>query len=139
MGAFYVDRGKVDLKTIKTGLNYLKKGEGLAIFPEGTRNRNGEDLQEVKGGAALFAIKGQAPVIPLIWHSRIRPFRRNYLYVGEPIDLSEFYKGRADSVTVAAAASLIESRMKEDKDFIDDYVINKRWKNKKKQLEGKKD
>ena len=29
--------------------------------------------------------------------------------------------------------------MKEDKDFIDDYVINKRWKNKKKQLEGKKD
>ncbi len=139
MGAFYVDRGKVDLKTIKTGLNYLKEGEGLAIFPEGTRNRNGEDLQEVKGGAALFAIKGQAPVIPLIWHSRIRPFRRNYLYVGEPIDLSEFYKGRADSVTVAAAASLIESRMKEDKDFIDDYVINKRWKNKKKQLEGKKD
>ena len=137
MGAFYVDRGKVDLKTIKTGLNYLKEGEGLAIFPEGTRNRHDENLQEVKGGAALFALKGQAPIIPLIWHGKIRPFRRSYLYIGSPIDLSGFYERRADSVTVNEAAELIEKRMKEDKEFIDDYVINKRRK-KSKNIEGNK-
>jgi 1-acyl-sn-glycerol-3-phosphate acyltransferase len=35
LGAISVDRGVLDVKTIKDTLGYLRKGEKVAIFPEG--------------------------------------------------------------------------------------------------------
>lgn len=130
MGAFFVDRENLDLSTVRTGLNYLKNDEGITIFPEGTRNRVDESIQKVKGGAAMFAVKGQAPLVPIVFQRKARAFRRTYIYVGEPIDLSEFYGKRLDSIQLDVASKLIGERMEFDKAFIDDYVINKRWKNK---------
>ncbi len=130
MGAFFVDRDHMDIGAIRTGVNYLKNNEGIALFPEGTRNRTDENLQQVKGGAAMFALKGQAPLVPVLFQRKIKPFRRTYVYVGEPIDLNEFYGSRISTTELTQAASVIDERMKADKEFIDDYVINKRWKQK---------
>ncbi len=130
MGVFFVDRDHMDLGAIRTGINYLKNNEGITVFPEGTRNRQNEDLQQIKGGAAMFAIKGQAPLIPVLFQRKIRPFRRTYIYVGDRIDLSEFYGHRVGSEELDRASKLIGERMEEHKEFIDDYVINKRWKQK---------
>ena len=39
---FPIDRGKLDVKSIKHAINVVKSGDVLGIFPEGTRSRNGE-------------------------------------------------------------------------------------------------
>ena len=64
-GGIPIDRGQIDLSAIKASLSALKNGQKLVIFPEGTRNKEGEDLQELKNGAAMLAIKAKVPVLPL--------------------------------------------------------------------------
>lgn len=134
MGVFFVDRDHLDMGAIRTGVNYLKNNEGIALFPEGTRNRTDESIQQVKGGAAMFAIKGEAPLVPVLFQRKLRVFRRTYVYVGEPIDLSEYYGRRFGSDQLEQASGLISERMESDKRFIDEFVINKSRKNK--QIEG---
>ena len=48
-------------------------------------------MAEFKSGAGVYAIKAKVPIIPLMFHHQPKAFRRNYLIVGDPIDLSAFY------------------------------------------------
>lgn len=59
----FVDRGKADLKAIKTIIQILKNDKQVVIFPEGTRVDVGEDSQ-AKTGVAMMAMKGEAPIVP---------------------------------------------------------------------------
>lgn len=70
MSSFAVNREKLELSTIKTGLKVLKHGKwAMGIFPEGTRNKEGT-VQSAKKGVAYFAKAAQVPVLPLgIAHS----------------------------------------------------------------------
>ena len=60
----YVKRDSKDINAIKTSLKHLKKGECIALFPEGTRNGLAKG-EKVKDGAAFFAVKAGAKVIPV--------------------------------------------------------------------------
>ncbi len=75
--AFPVKRGSNDRQAIRRGLELLKQGEALGIFPEGTRHRDGLD-HDAFSGVAYFAMKGNAPVIPMGVHigNGIRPVAR---------------------------------------------------------------
>ena len=86
-----VSRDGNDLKAVMTALKYLKKGEKIAMFPEGKRNRTDEILLPLKGGAALFAIKAKVPVYPVVSDGKTKLFRRTKVKIGDAIDLSEFY------------------------------------------------
>ena len=63
-GVFGVDRDIADLKAVKTALKFLKDGDKLLLFPEGTRVHEGESV-EAKTGAALFATRTGAPLMPV--------------------------------------------------------------------------
>jgi 1-acyl-sn-glycerol-3-phosphate acyltransferase len=52
------------LKAITDGVSLLKKGNCVAIFPEGTRSKDGQ-LGEFKAGALRLATKSNAPIIPI--------------------------------------------------------------------------
>lgn len=84
-----IDRERVDLSTIKQSLTVLKKGKILTIFPEGTRNKTNNVLGEIKEGAGLFAIKGDAPIVPIWIKKKPRPFCLNTIYVGESFTLNK--------------------------------------------------
>ncbi len=47
-GAIPVDRGAADMSAMRKVYDALDKGEGITLFPEGTRNKNGEELRKVR-------------------------------------------------------------------------------------------
>lgn len=82
-GVFGVDRGNADLKAVKQALKFLKDGDKLLMFPEGTRVHEGENV-EAKTGAALFATRTGAPLLPVYVQVKKKLFRRNTVVIGEP-------------------------------------------------------
>lgn len=91
VGAIPVDRENVGLSTMKRCLGVLKKEEVLTLFPEGKRNKESEELMQLKGGMAVFAVMGKAPIVPMMLYRRPKLFRKNYLIIGEPISLEAYY------------------------------------------------
>ena len=92
MGAIKVNRGTPEVSVHKEILRRLKNGSQILIFPEGTRNLEGtHEMAEFKSGAGVYALKAKVPIIPLMFHHQSKPYHRNYLIVGDKIDLSEFY------------------------------------------------
>lgn len=86
--AFPVDRGRADIKAIRDSLAILKKGEILGIFPEGTRKHDPDKLAEVHGGAALAALRGQAPIVPIALRGRYGVGRTVRVSIGNPFTLT---------------------------------------------------
>ena len=111
LGAIKVNRGVPELSVHKEILRRLKSGKQILIFPEGTRNQAGtHDMAELKAGAAVYALKGRVPIIPLIFHHKGEKFKRNYLIVGDPIDLSGYYGKNVHEVK-EEVTDLIQKRM----------------------------
>ena len=109
--AIPVSRDGQDAKAIMSALRYLKNGEKISMFPEGTRNRTDAELLPLKGGAALFAIKAKAPVYPVMSIGKSRYFRRTPVVVGDAIDLSRFYEMKMTAEDYAEAEEVIRGAM----------------------------
>lgn len=93
-GVFGVDRDTTDLKAVRTSMKFLKEGDKLLMFPEGTRVHDGEDVQ-AKVGAALFATRAGVPLLPVYIQRKKKRFRRNTVVIGEPYYPE--YEGRKPS------------------------------------------
>lgn len=86
--AIKVKRDSKDVNAVKTSLKYLKKGECIALFPEGTRNGLAKG-EKVKDGAAFFAIRTGAKVIPVGISGGTGHFSRVAIKYGKPLDFSK--------------------------------------------------
>ena len=73
-----VDRGAADLEAFRSAMRILEAGQVLAIFPEGTRSRDG-GLQEVREGAGMLALRSGAPVLPVAVVDSDRMWPRGHL------------------------------------------------------------
>ena len=132
--AIPVSRDGQDAKAIMTALRYLKKGEKISMFPEGTRNRTDAELLPLKGGAALFAIKAKVPVYPVMCLRKTRLFWRTKIVVGDAVDLSDFYDKRMTAEDYEAAEERIRERMLATKhDYIAEQEEKKRQKKAKRE------
>lgn len=85
--AIKVKRDSKDVNAVKTSLKYLKKGECIALFPEGTRNGLAKG-EKVKDGAAFFAIRTGAEVIPVGISGGTGHFSKVTIRYGKPLDFS---------------------------------------------------
>lgn len=61
--AMPIDNKSADVGALKVILKKLKEGEGVVIFPEGTRSTDGE-LQDPKLGIGAIVLKTGVPVVP---------------------------------------------------------------------------
>jgi 1-acyl-sn-glycerol-3-phosphate acyltransferase len=64
-GAFPVRRGEADLSALRQANAALAKGLAVCIFPEGTREGSPERLAEGLPGAAILALRGEIPILPV--------------------------------------------------------------------------
>lgn len=105
MGAFGVDRGNSDINAIKTAIRSLREGYNLLIFPEGTRVKEGEKV-EVKGGAAMIAIRSGVKLMPMYIDRKKKLFRKTRIIFGRPYEpmytgrkgTAEEYQANADEI-----------------------------------------
>lgn len=98
-----VKRDGSDVQAIKTSLKYLKNGEVINIFPEGTRNHSYDSFLPFKGGAAALAIKTKSPVVPVIEIERLRPFHKVDVVYGDPIYFTKYYGKKLTSAELEKA------------------------------------
>lgn len=92
--AILVKRDSKEVTAIKESLKTLKNGQCLALFPEGTRNGL-EKGEQVKDGAAFFAVRSGAKVIPCGIKGGKKGDWKVTITYGKPLDYSE-YKGAKD-------------------------------------------
>lgn len=107
-----VDRSKVDLSSIKAGLRVLNNEKTLVIFPEGTR-KDDSFSENIKDGAAMFAVKTAAPIVPMYFVKKPRLFCFNKLIIGEPIYLDEEVLQDKSKENIAKVSEIIETKMLE--------------------------
>ncbi len=89
--AISANRDGNDVRALLDCFKCLKNGEKICIFPEGTRNKTGVELQPFRHGAAAIAIKAKVPIIPMMLYKKPRYFRMAHVLMGEPMELTEYY------------------------------------------------
>lgn len=121
-GALPLRRGRGDREAISKSMEVLAKGNTLGIFIEGTRNKENPDhLGKPHPGAAMFAIKSNATVIPaLLLNTRTigKSLRKVRVIFGKPLHLvndpsmekKELYM--AASYQIAAAIEALRPKKK---------------------------
>ena len=92
---------RAGLKTILAGIEQIKSGISLYIFPEGTRNKTEEILLPFKEGSMKLAEKSGCPIIPVAITNSAEILENHFpwirschviLHYGEPIDVSSLTK-----------------------------------------------
>ena len=85
----FMDRDNLrkSAQAIVEGINILKSGYSMVIFPEGTRSKGGE-THEFKGGSFKLATKPKVPIIPITINGTYKLLEQNN------------YKIKADTINV---------------------------------------
>lgn len=109
VGSFPVKRGMSDREALRNGLNVLKDGGVLGLFPEGTRSKDGK-LGKGLAGAGFFALRSNALVVPCAVIGTYKPFNKVKVFFGEPINLDPLRERKA---TAEEATELIMSKIAE--------------------------
>jgi len=107
LGMISVQRGAPDIASLKSSLEYLKRGEKVAIFPEGTRVLE-DDSVSAKTGAIKLAERTQVPIIPFFIPRKKPPFKKIMLVAGEPYYIEKTESKR----TTGEYTSLADALMK---------------------------
>ena len=108
INCLFMDRDDMrqQVKTIVEGINLLKKGKSLIIFPEGTRTRDG-NMMEFKAGSFKLATKSKVPIIPVTINGTFKALEGNnnklkagdiFLTFHEPIFVDKLTKEEQDNL-----------------------------------------
>ena len=99
----FLDRENIKegLKTILTGVEKVKNGISLCIFPEGTRNKVNDTMLPFHEGSFKLADKGDVPIIPMtlvnsagIFEDHLPKIKRTTVVIdfGKPIYIKDLEK-----------------------------------------------
>ena len=81
VNAIPLDREGVGLHGIKESLRRLKRGEGLMVFPEGTRTPDGE-IAKFRPGFTALAVRTGAAIVPTAIEGAFQAWPRSQKYPG---------------------------------------------------------
>ena len=101
VGVVGIERGRGDVNVVDELIGDVQKGQGLLIFPEGTRSKTGQ-VGKVKSGAFVIASAAGVPMVPcrIIYEpGRMKVFCRVRVCFGTPIPAEELYLGETKSAS----------------------------------------
>ncbi|MCI8945514.1 MAG: 1-acylglycerol-3-phosphate O-acyltransferase [Lachnospiraceae bacterium] len=90
------DNIKEGMKAIMKGIEELKSGISICIFPEGTRNTNPDMILPFREGSFRMAEKAKCPIIPIcinnssaVWEAHLPTMKKAHVIIefGKPIHL----------------------------------------------------
>ena len=110
LSCYPVERGK-DLSLIKFSMEMLKKNHAIVMFPEGMRAFSPEDALALRNGAAMIAIKGGVPIVPMVFRRAPRPFVFNALKVGTAISTENYQGRKLEKSDLAEVSGKIQTAM----------------------------
>ncbi len=99
VNAFPIKRGMKDRNALRKGLEVLKEGNVLGLFPEGTRSKNGE-IKKGLAGAGFFALKSKATVIPCAIVGSYKSKEPLMVIYGKPVDLEPLRENKSSAQEV---------------------------------------
>lgn len=122
IGCIYIDRSspRAGLKAIQQGIERIKGGESVFVFPEGTRSKTGE-MRPFKPGSLRLAEKTGCPIVPVAMTNTGKLFEGNHyklhkthckLIFGDPIypeDLPEDSKRESAEYVRRKVQALLEA------------------------------
>ncbi len=120
LGAFPIEREKLDRKTYQIALGLLKEGKILVLFPEGTRARKG-NLGPLKEGTARIAVRTKAPLIPVVIKGTDKVLPRGKkmirlanikVRIGKPLESELLHEGKDIKREVERVHQKLEKSMK---------------------------
>jgi 1-acyl-sn-glycerol-3-phosphate acyltransferase len=110
LGAFPVRRGEADADALETARTILRQGGLLALFPEGTRIRDPDELGHPRRGAGRLALETGAPLVPAAITGTERLFlgplpkpRRVQVAFAEPIPVADLTASPEDAARLVEA------------------------------------
>ena len=125
MNVIPVERDGNDMSALREVIKKIKEGNGVVLFPEGTRSKDG-NIQPARAGIGLGIAKTGAPVLPMRIFGAFDAFPKNSkrlhftkitVVLGEPLYFSkneiasatrETYQMLSDRVMAAISALQIE-------------------------------
>lgn len=124
--------GAASAQSLNAGMDVLKKGSLLGIYPEGTRSPDGR-LYRGKVGVARLALQARVPVIPvaMIGTDKVQPIgkrvpniRRIGMIFGEPLDFSRYYGMEDDRLIQRSVTDEImyELMRLSGQEYLDEYA-----------------
>lgn len=117
MRAYMLDRDDVRqaMQVIINVTNEVKKGRNYLIFAEGTRSRNGNEVQAFKGGSFKAATKAKCPIVPVALIDSFKPFDSNTItpvtvqvHFLKPLQYDEY-----KDMTTSEIAALVKERIQQ--------------------------
>ena len=83
----FMDRKNMrqSLNAIREGIEILKQGYNLVLFPEGTRSKTGE-VMEFKAGGFKLASKSNAAIVPVVINGSINMMKKGSIRI-QPADV----------------------------------------------------
>ncbi|MET1020938.1 MAG: lysophospholipid acyltransferase family protein [Arthrobacter sp.] len=124
--------GAASALSLNAGMDVLKNGSLLGIYPEGTRSPDSR-LYRGKVGVARLALQARVPVIPvaMIGTDKVQPIgkrmpniRRIGLIFGEPLDFSRYYGMEDDRLIQRSVTDEImyELMRLSGQEYVDEYA-----------------
>ncbi|MCB5283445.1 lysophospholipid acyltransferase family protein [Arthrobacter sp. AL08] len=124
--------GAASALSLNAGMDVLKNGSLLGIYPEGTRSPDSR-LYRGKVGVARLALQARVPVIPvaMIGTDKVQPIgkrmpniRRIGMIFGEPMDFSRYYGLEDDRLIQRSVTDEImyELMRLSGQEYVDEYA-----------------
>ncbi|MBP3637076.1 MAG: 1-acyl-sn-glycerol-3-phosphate acyltransferase [Clostridia bacterium] len=104
MHVVLVSRHNTDMEAMRACMKVVREGHVLGIFPEGTRHHKGV-MEELETGVAMIALRAGVPMIPMLIPQKMKFFRTNHCYVGEPIPMDDL---REKGISKDTCAELLQ-------------------------------